>query len=242
MKSIGRMAAWVLLAFTAYVLSGCGEEHIKSRNMLEIVVSTPQGDLVGQTVYGIDVVVGKGMMVSGGVYRSRSAEGEAIALKLGNGKYLFVPLLENQAIMVDKLFSTEVEKIASKPGLSAYESMAGYERTLASMRGRRVIPLDDYPPLITFKDLNDPRSAVLLTPENFADNLGSGMQLKAMYLTQLEPDVPITKGVIQPLLPWLKSFGQTRGGFIHFKRTGNEQNRLGDIFIESSNFVTNLYK
>nr|WP_316653277.1 hypothetical protein [uncultured Gellertiella sp.] len=223
-------------------LAGCGEKHYQSNHRVEIVISTPTGDITGSTVYRVDVRVGQGILVSGGTFRSRGFHGEAIALKLPDGKYLFVPFVENQAILSDALFSADIEKIKMPPDLSPYESMSEYERILASIRERRRIPLDLYPPMLTFRNLNDPHSAMLVTRENFAEIFGPGMQIKAMYLTQLDPDVPVSKTGVRTLLPWLKSFGQQPGAIIRFRQPNPADENRGDILISSDFFDTDIFK
>ncbi len=228
-------------------LAGCGDEHFISKDKLEIVVTTPDGDVTGSTVYEAHSFVGRGLLVSGGVYRTASFHGEAIALKLPDGRYLFVPFVENQYALADKLFSADVEKNRHEPG-----NLWEYERVLASMRGRRRVSLDLYPPMLTFRNLNDPHSAMLVTRENFAGIFGPGMQIKAMYLTQLDPDVPVSKTGVRTLLPWLKSFGDSPDEYFSFKKQPWNPTDLiqiapnefvtNRIDISSSNFVTDLYK
>jgi hypothetical protein len=61
----------------------------------------------------------------------------------------------------------------------------------------------DLPDLVTFADVNDPKSVMLVDPENLAAALGQGVSWRSMTLQVT--DEPLTKGIDEHL-PWVRGY------------------------------------
>lgn len=74
---------------------------------------------------------------------------------------------------------------------------------LARMRGPRAITPADLPDLVTFADINDPKSVIEVDPNDLQVTLGPNVTWNAITLEIT--DEPISKG-IRTKLPWLAEY------------------------------------
>ncbi len=74
------------------------------------------------------------------------------------------------------------------------------------VRGERELPFDDLPDLVTFDDINDPRTVKLVDPRNLEASFGLGVVLKRATIAIVDNDTPLTKG-IEKKLPWIVALG-----------------------------------
>lgn len=63
--------------------------------------------------------------------------------------------------------------------------------------------VDNYPYLVTFKDIADPTSVVRVDPDDLAASFGAGYRLKA--ITVQVTDEPVTVGIAERLA-WLSKY------------------------------------
>ena len=72
-------------------------------------------------------------------------------------------------------------------------------------RCRQPLPITtaDLPDLVTFADVNNPKSVVLVDPDNLGATLGPGVSWGSMTLQAT--DKPLTKGIGEHL-PWLRDY------------------------------------
>jgi hypothetical protein len=70
---------------------------------------------------------------------------------------------------------------------------------------RRPLPITtaNLPDLVTFADVDNPKSAMLVDPDNLSATLGPGVSWRSMTLQAT--DEPLTKG-IREHLPWLRDY------------------------------------
>lgn len=96
---------------------------------------------------------------------------------------------------------------------------------LSKSRFMTDIPRSHYPLLVTFSDINDPKTVQQVDPDNLAATLGPGVSLKRITLEIT--DEPVTEGKIESVLRWLKTIG---GGMLDGRRisTINAENRLAN--------------
>lgn len=98
-----------------------------------------------------------------------------------------------------------------------------------------MVPLDpkDYPPLVTFTDLADPKTVRRVDPSDLAATFGSGYTLKAITLEIT--DDKVTEGNVGRILPWLATIG---GGMLDGRKisTIKAENRLAND-LSRGNFV-----
>jgi hypothetical protein len=165
------------------------------RQELRFEVATPSGIAHGSSIVKPSVWFKPYIMHLGG--RFSSIVGQAVVVNLGEGKWLFA-LLDNQIYMVDKaLPSAENDKRGR-----------GYNRVRLLRKQKEPLPIkfSDLPPLVTFSDINDPESMLIVDPDDLASVFGDGYALKSVTLT------PVTDGqlvnvwpclaAVDPCLPW----------------------------------------
>jgi hypothetical protein len=72
-------------------------------------------------------------------------------------------------------------------------------------RCRRPFPIAaaDLPDLVTFGDVNNPKSVMLVEPNNLSATLGQGVSWRSMTLQVT--DEPLTKGIGEHL-PWIRGY------------------------------------
>jgi hypothetical protein len=82
---------------------------------------------------------------------------------------------------------------------------------LARRRGARALGPGDLPDLVTFADPADPRSVMAVDAADLAASLGAGVRLRRATI-EVTGD-PVTEGVIEQRLPWLRGMtGSLAGG------------------------------
>jgi hypothetical protein len=77
-----------------------------------------------------------------------------------------------------------------------------YWKKLTSFRGEREWSLDDLPDLVTFDNVNDPRTVKLVNPRNLEASFGPGVRLTRATIAIVDNNTPLTKG-IEKKLPWI---------------------------------------
>jgi hypothetical protein len=104
---------------------------------------------------------------------------------------------------------------------------------VAHMRGPRRISPNDLPDLVTFADINDPKSVIEVDPNNLQAALGPGVSWNEITLEST--DEPVTTG-IKANLPWLPAYyGLTLDGH-RYHDNNTLANKLGTAaFDEADN-------
>ena len=69
------------------------------------------------------------------------------------------------------------------------------------------MPKRDFPLLVTFTDIDDPKTVRKVDPNNLAATLGPGYALKSITLEIT--DEPVTKGKVEEVLGWWLKMAQT---------------------------------
>jgi hypothetical protein len=81
------------------------------------------------------------------------------------------------------------------------EDFEAFWNSLKQFRGEREWSLDDLPDLVTFDDVNDPRTVKLVDPRNLEASFGPGVRLTRATIAIVDNDTPLTRG-IEKKLPW----------------------------------------
>ncbi len=92
---------------------------------------------------------------------------------------------------------------------------------LAKTRGPRKITPEALPDLVTFADIDDPRSVIEVDPNNLQATLGQGVTWNEITLEMT--DEPITTG-IEKKLPWLPAYFEK-----NFRLDGSDHGAKRDI-------------
>jgi hypothetical protein len=186
----------MLVGGATALLSGCGlSGNPIYRFKMTVEVETPEGLKTGWSVYEVEAknVVA---LTPGGVGRERKLRGQAVAVDIALGKVLFV-LVKNDSL-------AEMSMAALDP---AYKNdwVESAERIAAGagIHSPAVIMTSNYPMLVTFADLSDPKTVDQVSPDNLASRFGAGVTLKR--ITVQVTDEPVTAG-IEKRLSWLPQY------------------------------------
>ncbi len=125
--------------------------------------------------------------------RSYGLRGEAVVVAMPDDRYLFA-LLTYNAFLASKVFHDKMEGSLSEPG-------ERWAAIISKIRDRRTMVPKDYPLLVTFTDITDPKTVREVDPENLAATFGPGVSLKRITLEIT--DEPMTEGRIERVLGWL---------------------------------------
>ena len=195
----------VLLLFSLLpALASCGARRYYWKQKLTVVVETPDGDKSGSSVSSVYLNVGGWRPLSQSAMNVQF-KGEAIAVELAPGKYVFV-LLEGMrgiATLVygETFFKKEdvnlkrVQRSPSKEPLWAF---------LESPQPAKRVRPKFYPRMVTFQDINKPASVRLVDPYNLSASFGPGYRIKSMTIEIT--DEPVTRGEIEKVLGWLEKY------------------------------------
>lgn len=153
---------------------------------LTVEVETPQGIRSGSTVTHVSWQEKNSV----GNYPS-SYNGEATVVEVAPGKYLFALIGEGTRYIALRTFAAESGTSVTPKGFAA----------VSKVRGTRKVPRDNYPLLVTFADIADPKTVQKVDPDNLAASFGPGVSLKRITLEIT--DEKVTGGVIGKILPWL---------------------------------------
>lgn len=161
------------------------------RQELELTIATPNGVVTAASVVKIKVWRTPIIIGAGGQFSS--IEGEALAIDLGDGKFVFA-LLDGQ----DFLF-----KAAFKTAGREYLWMIRDIRLIKNQETPLAVDFDDLPTLVTFIDINDPDSITLVEPHDLASSFGEGFSLLGANLKFSRK--AITQGRLEQIWPCLVS-------------------------------------
>jgi len=183
-------------------LGGCTQRYPAFRYRLTMTFDVDGVLRTGSSVVQITPGVSYGLEGQGGAYITR---GEAAAVDLGDGRYVF-GLLSGAQFDPDRLRGPHPvwwANAALGPIQRLYSISGGSDSlgALHSLTGIKDVPHDTLPALVTFKDNNDPSTIELLNPDDLADVLGPNVKLVRATL-EMGVNKPVTEGLTQ-ILPWL---------------------------------------
>lgn len=178
---------------------------------LTLEAATPDGPKTGSGVISVAYSTDH-LLIVGGRRGHVRVTGEAVYLDLGQGKNLFVTLTDDGSgrpnLTNDKLDGAD-NAIYLPLKVFGFEWDWGDEWFLewqawaAKAAGPKEVPLVALPTTVTFRDLSDPKSVMLVDPRNITVNFGEGYALTKATL-ELTDDPP-TEG-IGTLLIWLGEY------------------------------------
>ena len=198
-----RLIRLAMVALLGLGLAGCGRSE-SFRYKLTLAVNTPDGVKRGSSVtewhFWEVSIPERGT--------PHKLHGEALYLDLGPGAR---PLI---ALLTSHLHEKPGGTVWDWPGdnvlsrlygaLWRDDFMEGISR-LAKMRGPRRITPAELPDLVTFADINDPKTVVEVNPNDLQATLGQNVTWNEITLEMT--DEPVSKG-IELKLPWLPAHFQ----------------------------------
>ena len=159
---------------------------------LDVTVMTPEGRKTGSIIYREALTRTSGALVPAeAAGASRQLWGEAAALEVTPGRYLFILLAD----LPSALDYTDVEQ---KP-----IELAAHLQDVVSM-APVTLPAQAYPKLATFEALDDPTTAIEITPRNISAVFGDGISVLSVSLRVTKAS--LTLGQTETLLPWLSEY------------------------------------
>ncbi len=183
----GTASALALLA--VLFLSGCGDERFEWHQKMTVTVETPGGANTASSVIRVKSrYVGPETMGNEVFY---GLQGEAVTMEIAPGRYLFALLNESFA----ELYYRSSPDIFANPK-NRGEWLAEIPHKTEVVR----VPADRYPLLVTFGDINDPKSVRRVDPDDLAASFGPGYRLKQITLEIT--DDPVTEGRVEQVLGW----------------------------------------
>ena len=171
----------------ALLLVGCVRFYSWNQR-LTLFVNTPDGPMTASSVTHVDITDYPYGLPAATSSSESTLTGEAIVILLPNGQYLFV-LLPGETIALN-VFSDPSRR--SPHHFRYAEKQVGKEPVIIPKRYR--------PKMVTFTDMNDPLSALAVTPENFTEVFGAGYTFERLTL-QITKDKVTSTGVISVLGP-----------------------------------------
>ncbi|MGO9686473.1 MAG: hypothetical protein ACLPTZ_28510 [Beijerinckiaceae bacterium] len=225
------LVAGVVLALAFW--GGSGSYRYK----LTLAVDTPDGVKSGSSVVEVQVY-DVSLPMKGVMHR---LEGEALYLDLSSGKRPLVALLTNQlhhkhwdkehwsrdgGPVTGFLFSLYNEK----PPIGG---LVDEVSRLARLRGPRAMTPTDLPDLVTFADVDNPKSVIEVDPNDLQATLGPG--IKWHEITLESTDEPVTKG-IEMKLPWLRTLNAALDGSRY-----HDSNELSNVLGAASFSQPGIY-
>jgi hypothetical protein len=197
-----RRAGWVgVAAALALVLGGCSGMFPNTYRFRMIVeVDTPGGVRRGSAVYEVKAA-NLTKILPEEASRDWSVKGEAVAVDLPGGHTLFA-LLKTTNGMRSDLATMSMAALDPAFNNDIVES-AGRIAKRMGIRSPAPVAASDYPMLVTFADIADPRSVVAVDPANLAAGFGQGVRLRGVSVEVT--DDAVTKG-IDKKLTWLDQY------------------------------------
>lgn len=171
---------------------------------MTVTIETPQGEVSGAAVQRIDWQGTSGLyknivsnVDTGG--SSWEVTGEAVAVEVSPGRWLFALLKGANGWQGDA--GRNLSYTLTAPDGLPSSTEAAMDRVVALPKDKAVDLLSNaYPLLVTFDDINDPKSVQLVDPANLAATFGPGVSLKAVTLAVT--DAPVTEGKVATFPFW----------------------------------------
>lgn len=217
MRSIIVVAVALLFGGVAYAMSkmdGMGEPHCW-RYRITVEINTPEGIKDGSAVREACLTAFEGYNPSVADFKEK-VTGEAVAVDLGERGVVFAIMDQDGSIF-------DIENAFDGPKLFSKEGAEYYSQLETGAVGELKSEIfSGYPTLITFKDINDPKTLTVLQDwsfrappypvtyfetENNMSLLGDGVTVNRIFLEIT--DAPITER-IEPLL---EKFGGGAGPY-----------------------------
>jgi hypothetical protein len=172
------------------VLAGCNPfpQTWEWNQKLIVEVTTPEGLRSGSAVSNVKW----GEPGIHGHYKT-DYRGEATAVDLGERGILFALIGEG----TKQIAAYTLHEVLG-------ERRADYEKLfpkIEQFRGKRDVPRERYPLLVTFDDISDPATVKRVDPDDLAGSFGPGVSLKRITLSIT--DEPVTEGEVEKVLGWL---------------------------------------
>jgi hypothetical protein len=217
-----RVAAVVLITLG---LAGCGKTETY-RYKLTLAVNTPEGVKRASSV--VEIMFWDVTVPANGTMHKLC--GEALYLDLGPSAKPLLALLTSQ--LHPKYWNNERWSRDAGPNLDFFLRLYGQAPSdnvlagvslLARLRGPRSTTPNDLPDLVTFADINDPKTVIEVDPKDLQATLGPNITWNEIMLEST--DEPVTTG-IKTKLPWIPAYSDKMLDGAHYKDKTTPANTL----------------
>lgn len=191
LRTLGLFLVLIVGAIAAAALYYSFPDH---KFRLAIEVDTPDGPKIASSVLEVyQSNVSWGLPEARGL--RQSLKGEAVFLDLGHGKHVIM-LLAHGANAQDQ------SKIIRLPGIAFRAAgKPAHWSQLATLTGKVALEGENVPTLVTFVNLNDPKTAHVVTPDAFESVFGTGYRFKRSWIEmtndsttwRIDKSVPLIK-------------------------------------------------
>ncbi len=210
---MGRRAMMVLAAGAASVmLSGCGMfGDNRYRFKMTVEVETPQGVKRGSGVFEVMTSTSVGL---DGIGRGASARGEAVVVDLPDGP-IFVLMKMPEGGRHENLAQLSMAALDPDYKRDWMESAGRISGSWSTLKGDA--KREDWPMMVRFKDINDPKSVEQVDPEAIGvkrivlettgDDVTAGIEKRIPWIDHLD------KYLSDPNNPFTSTLPENFGGF-----------------------------
>lgn len=187
-----RALLWLLLSLCMLTLAGCNNTY-EWNQKLTLTVQTPEGPRSATRIVRVTTTMSDAfwMPIEARGVRS-SVEGEAIALELTPGNYVFM-LLDG----VDRLAQKAFPELPYDGG----DGFGEWAEAIQISEMEVIISDDQFPPLVTFQDNSDPRSLRRLSSRSLELTFGEGFQDAQLSFSITTEN--LSEPQVGQILPWL---------------------------------------
>jgi hypothetical protein len=209
MKTFIKVIAGLVLLFFAAVFAIVGyyffdywKYSFEWNQKITVAVETPVGLVSGSAVQHIEWVGGARHSRGEGGNASGKTQGEAVVLDLGANKYLFALLQgDGKSRMGDASTIAQFALCKSSemsPGAVCFSKLNDARAGTSAQ-----VQPGNMPMLVTFADINDPKTVKLVDTENLAATFGEGFALKSISVEIT--DEQVSAGAVERGLGWEKT-------------------------------------
>jgi hypothetical protein len=165
-----RLSFLFTLMISSLGLAACQQQRFEWNQKLTVVVDTPDGLKSGSAVTKVVFSVGTQWPSGNGL--AYGSTGEATMVEVAPRTFLFAL---QESIQTAGLSRRTWEDQMSK---EQREDPAKRYAFIQNLREQRTVPEDAFPRLVTFTNLDDPKSVTLVDPKNLAATFGPGFSLR----------------------------------------------------------------
>lgn len=184
----------LLLILALLPLAACGPEEYTWNQRMTLVVETPDGIVEDSSVVEVTArYCPDGCGLAGDIEVNYSYRGEAVALEVLPGQWLFA-LLSNPA---ELMYRASPDQFGGIPRHERGQWLAATPDQMEAVELTEGLR----PRLVTFGDIAVPGSVQAVDADNLAATFGEGVQLLNVNLAVVED--PATLNIVSALLLWL---------------------------------------
>ena len=162
------------------------------RQRITFVVATPQGEKTGSAVQAVEWTPNP--IFKDGAAFHLTLKGEAVAVEIAPGRVLFA-LLYRQGEYEHSGLLALYQFGGGRPDRGDFPWADSDFAAVRAAHGAAATPLrpDLYPLLVTFRDINDPKTVEQVDPADLAASFGAGVKLARATITIT--DDPVTNDI-----------------------------------------------